>query len=72
MELSEIIKSFESSTKNPKRRYKEFCAHCWYVFDKKIKSTKSDKTIKERKDHKEDHRATISTTKGKRRHQIKH
>ena len=45
MELSEIIKSFESSTKNPKRRYKEFCAHCWYVFDKKIKSTKSDKMI---------------------------
>ena len=45
MELSEIIKSFESSTKNPKRRYKEFCAHCWYVFDNQIKSTKSEKMI---------------------------
>jgi len=45
MELSDIIKSFESRTRNKKERYKEFCAHCWYTFDKHIKSTKSDKLI---------------------------
>jgi len=45
MELDDIIKSFESKSKNSKQRYKEFCAHCWYVFDKFIKSTKSDKLI---------------------------
>mgnify|MGYP000461671052 CR=1 FL=1 len=45
MEIDDLIRSFESKTKNRKERYKEFCAHCWYVFDKQIKSTKSDKMI---------------------------
>ena len=45
MEISDIIRSFESRTKNKKQRYKEFCAHCWYVYDKQIKSTKSKKMI---------------------------
>ena len=45
MEIDDIIKSFESSTKNQKQRYKEFCAHCWHVYDKQIKSTKSSKMI---------------------------
>ena len=45
MEISDIIRSFESRTKNKRERYKEFCAHCWYVFDKQIKSTKSGKLI---------------------------
>ena len=45
MELSDLIRTFESKTKKKKERFKEFCAHCWYVFDKFIKSTKSDKLI---------------------------
>ena len=45
MEIDDIIKSFESRTNNRKQRYKEFCAHCWHVFDKKIKITKSSKMI---------------------------
>ena len=45
MEIDDIIKSFESRTKNQKQRYKEFCAHCWHVYDKQIKSTKSSKMI---------------------------
>ena len=45
MELSDIIRSFESKTKNKKERYKEFCAHCWHTFEKQIRSTKSDKMI---------------------------
>ena len=45
MEIDDLIKSFESRTKNKKQRYKEFCAHCWQVFDKQIKCTNSDKMI---------------------------
>ena len=45
MEIDDIIKSFESRTQNKKQRYKEFCAHCWHVYDKQIKSTKSKKMI---------------------------
>ena len=45
MELDDILKSFESKTKNKKERYKEFCAHCWHTFEKQIRSTKSDKMI---------------------------
>ena len=45
MELDDLINRFESKTKNKKERYKEFCAYCWYVFDKEIKSTKSEKMI---------------------------
>ena len=45
MELDDLINTFESKTKNKKERYKEFCAYCWYVFDKEIKSTKSEKMI---------------------------
>ncbi len=45
MEIDDIIKSFESRTKNKKERYKEFCAHCWHVYVKKIESTKSKKMI---------------------------
>ena len=45
MELSDLIRSFESRTRNKKERYKEFCAHCWYTFDQVIKNTRSDKQI---------------------------
>ncbi len=45
MELDDLIRTFESKTKNKKERYKEFCAHCWQVFDKEIKTTKSKKMI---------------------------
>ena len=45
MEIDDIIRSFESRTKDKKERYKEFCTHCWYVFDNQIKSTKSEKMI---------------------------
>ena len=45
MELDDLINTFESKTINKKERYKEFCAHCWYVFDNQIKSTKSEKMI---------------------------
>ena len=45
MEIRDIIKSFEARTNYRMQRYKEFCAHCWHVYDKQIKSTKSKKMI---------------------------
>ena len=45
MELSDILKSFEPSSRNKKERYKELCAHCWQVYDREIKRTKSEKMI---------------------------
>ena len=45
MELDDLINTFESKTKNKKERYKEFCAYCWCVYDKEIKSKKSKKMI---------------------------
>ena len=44
MELSDIIKSFETRSRG-KQRFKDFCAHCYYVFDEKIKCTKSKRMI---------------------------
>ena len=44
MEIKDLIKTFEPSSRG-REKFKEFCAHCWYVFDKEIKSTKSDKMI---------------------------
>ena len=38
MELSDIIKTFEPSSRG-REKFKEFCAHCYYTFEKKIKST---------------------------------
>ena len=44
-EIKTLIQTFEPDSKKPKERYKEFCAHCWHVYDKQIKSTKSSKMI---------------------------
>tara|TARA_Y200000002_G_scaffold260793_1_gene216439 strand:- start:966 stop:1187 length:222 start_codon:yes stop_codon:yes gene_type:complete len=44
MELSDIIKSFETNSRG-KQRFKDFLTHCYYTFDKKIKCTKSKRMI---------------------------
>ena len=38
--LKLLIKTFESNTKNPKDRYKEFVYHCYYSLDLNKKSKK--------------------------------
>ena len=42
-DIKELTKSFKSKTKNNRERYNEFLYHCCIVFEKKIKSNKSDK-----------------------------
>ena len=44
MEIKDLIKTFEPSSRG-REKFKEFCAHCYYTFEKKIKSTKSKKII---------------------------
>lgn len=44
MEIKDLIKTFEPSSKG-REKFKEFCAHCYHTFDKKIKSIKSKKMI---------------------------
>ena len=44
-DIKELTKSFQSKTRNKKERFREFCAHCWYVYEKEIKSKKSKKMI---------------------------
>tara|TARA_B100000029_G_C17351003_1_gene878894 strand:- start:63 stop:287 length:225 start_codon:yes stop_codon:yes gene_type:complete len=41
--LKDLVKNFESDSKNKKERYNEFLWYCYSTFDKKIKSKKSDK-----------------------------
>ena len=40
-DIKELTKSFQSKTRNKKERFREFCAYCWCVYDKEIKSKKS-------------------------------
>ena len=43
--IKELTKSFESKTRNKKERFREFCAHCWYVYEKELQSKKSKRMI---------------------------
>ena len=44
MEIKDLLRTFEPSSRG-REKFKEFCAHCYYTFDKKIKSIKSKKMI---------------------------
>ena len=43
--IKDLIKYFESDSKNNRERYQEFLYHCYMTFDKMIQSTSSDKII---------------------------
>lgn len=44
-EIKEIINSFESSSKIPKKKYNDFLVYVYMIFDKKILSCKKNKMI---------------------------
>lgn len=44
-EITSLIKTFESNTKNKKEKYKEFLAYIYMSFGKKIFLCKKDKII---------------------------
>lgn len=41
-EITSLIKTFESDTKHKQKKYKEFLAHVYMTFDKKISLCKKD------------------------------
>jgi hypothetical protein len=41
--INDLLKSFESKTKNRNEKFKEFVYHCYCTFDKKINSKSSEK-----------------------------
>jgi hypothetical protein len=43
--ISEIINSFESSSKIPKKKYNDFLVYVYMTFDEKILSCKKNKMI---------------------------
>jgi hypothetical protein len=44
-EITSLIKTFESNTKNKKEKYKEFLAHVYMNFDKKISLCNKDNIV---------------------------
>jgi hypothetical protein len=43
--ITELLQSFETDSKAPKRKYNEFLAHVYTTFDKHISLCKSDKMM---------------------------
>jgi hypothetical protein len=44
-QVKELLQSFETDSKTPKRKYNDFLAYVYVTFDKKISSSKADKII---------------------------
>ena len=44
-EITSLIKTFETNNKNKKERYKEFLAHVYTTFDKKISLCKINREM---------------------------
>ena len=43
--ITELLQSFETDSKTPKRKYNDFLAHVYTTFDKHILLCKSDKMM---------------------------
>jgi hypothetical protein len=44
-QIVKLLKSFETDSKIPKRKYNDFLAHVYIIFDSQIASCKSDKIM---------------------------
>lgn len=44
-QIQEIINSFEITSKHRRKNYKDFLAHVYFVFDKRISLCKSDREL---------------------------
>jgi len=45
LHITELLQSFETDSKAPKRKYNDFLAHVYTTFDKHISLCKSDKMM---------------------------
>ena len=48
-QVKELLQSFETDSKAPKKKYNDFLAYVYVTFDKKISSSKADKIIEDNK-----------------------
>lgn len=44
-QVTELLQSFETDSKTPKKKYNDFLAHVYVTFDKHISLCKSDKMM---------------------------
>ena len=44
-QVTELLQSFETDSKTPKRKYNDFLSHVYMTFDKHISLCKSDKMM---------------------------
>jgi len=44
-QVTELLQSFETDSKVPKRKYNEFLAHVYLVFDKQITMCRTDRMM---------------------------
>ena len=43
-QISQLVQSFESDTRNPKDKFNQFLIYVYFTFDKRIRNIKSEKT----------------------------
>ena len=50
-QISQLIQSFESDTRNPKDKFNQFLIYVFFTFDKRIKTDKSKDKYKKMKNN---------------------
>ena len=43
-QISQLVQSFESDTRNPKDKFNQFLIYVYFTFDKRIRNIKTDKS----------------------------
>ena len=63
-QISQLIQSFESDTRNPKDKFNQFLFYVYFTFDKRIRNIKTDKSKDKYKKIKNNVLQYIATHKG--------
>lgn len=63
-QISQLIQSFESDTRNLKDKYNQFLIYVYFTFDKRIRNIKTDKSKDKYKKIKNNVLQYIATHKG--------
>jgi hypothetical protein len=63
-QISQLIQSFESDTRNPKDKFNQFLFYVYFTFDKRIRNINTDKSKDKYKKIKNNVLQYIATHKG--------
>ena len=63
-QISQLVQSFESDTRNPKDKFNQFLFYVYFTFDKRIRNIKTDKSKDKYKKIKNNVLQYIATHKG--------